>query len=514
MKQITTLLQSFLVGNRYALSFNGTTQYANLAQPAILNFGNGPFSIECWVNIDANQIGGNFPAVIDKGTGDWTSGNAQAGWHIGEVVGSDSWQIRINDGLGSPPNSCAIGALKDIGNVHIAATVDAAYASSPKIKTYLNGILANTANRTCGSTDTAVDCNIGRWREYARYLKGSIDELRIYNKALSTTEIANHFSGFFADNDGRVGYWGFDEGSGSSCADLSGYNSPASLANSPSFLASTPYPSKVGGYQLCDLLTLTLNDGTVIHATNADIDITFNSVSYSSNTIRFGRSKSSSATGGKVAELELDIYADSSSTINGVPLLQAVRAQAFDGAQIRIDTLFLSDWNTPVGIVNNFLGLCSNIEAGRTSAHINAKSYLHLLNVQMPRNLYQPGCMHQLYDAGCTANITAFTSNGTIEAGSANLTINCAALSQAAGYFTRGFVTFSNGNNTDLRYSVSASVPGTLTLTRPLRYPVSVGDAFTVCAGCDHQQSTCNTKFSNLVNFRGFPYVPIPETAV
>jgi uncharacterized phage protein (TIGR02218 family) len=165
-------------------------------------------------------------------------------------------------------------------------------------------------------------------------------------------------------------------------------------------------------------------------------------------------------------------------------------------------------------VVNNFLGLCSKIEVGRTSARITAKAYTHLLNAQMPRNFYQPGCLHTLYDAGCALSIAAFTSNGTVEAGSGNLTLNCAALSQAAGYFTRGFVKFSNGANSGLRYTVSASVPGKVTLTRPLRYAVVNGDAFTVCAGCDHQQSTCQNKFSNLTNFRGFPFVPVPETAV
>jgi uncharacterized phage protein (TIGR02218 family) len=41
-----------------------------------------------------------------------------------------------------------------------------------------------------------------------------------------------------------------------------------------------------------------------------------------------------------------------------------------------------------------------------------------------------------------------------------------------------------------------------------------VGDAFTIYPGCDKQQSTCATKFGNLIHFRGFPYVPENSTAV
>ena len=270
-------------------------------------------------------------------------------------------------------------------------------------------------------------------------------------------------------------------------------------------------------FAVCDLLQVKLNNGTVLYGTNADIDITWNSVLYSSSAIKFSRSKTSSATGGKTAEVEVDLYGDSTTLVQGIPLLQAVRALAFDGAQIRIDTLFLTNWTQPLqpqGIVNNFLGVCSTIEAGRTSAKVKAKSYMHLLDAQMPRNFYQPGCMHTLYDAGCTMNIAAFSHNAVVQSGSGNLTINASALTQASGYFTRGFVTFSNGNNSGLRYTVSAYSPGVLTLTSPLKYSVANGNGFTVCAGCDHQQSTCTNKFSNLANFRGFPYVPVPEIAL
>ena len=40
------------------------------------------------------------------------------------------------------------------------------------------------------------------------------------------------------------------------------------------------------------------------------------------------------------------------------------------------------------------------------------------------------------------------------------------------------------------------------------------GDTFTVYPGCDRRQVTCDTKFHNIVNFGGTPFVPIPETAI
>jgi hypothetical protein len=42
----------------------------------------------------------------------------------------------------------------------------------------------------------------------------------------------------------------------------------------------------------------------------------------------------------------------------------------------------------------------------------------------------------------------------------------------------------------------------------------NTGDTFTAYPGCDKTQNTCTSKFNNLVNFGGFPYVPVPEAAI
>ena len=36
----------------------------------------------------------------------------------------------------------------------------------------------------------------------------------------------------------------------------------------------------------------------------------------------------------------------------------------------------------------------------------------------------------------------------------------------------------------------------------------AVGDRFRVSAGCDKRADTCRQKFSNFLNFRGFPHIP------
>ena len=39
-----------------------------------------------------------------------------------------------------------------------------------------------------------------------------------------------------------------------------------------------------------------------------------------------------------------------------------------------------------------------------------------------------------------------------------------------------------------------------------------IGDTFTAYPGCDKLQNTCNTKFTNIAHYRGYNYVPPPES--
>ena len=77
-----------------------------------------------------------------------------------------------------------------------------------------------------------------------------------------------------------------------------------------------------------------------------------------------------------------------------------------------------------------------------------------------------------------------------------------------SGYFDFGLITFTSGNNAGLKMEVRSYVPGQITLQLPMSYACQVGDAYTMHAGCDKSESTCHDRFSNVVNFRGEPYLP------
>jgi uncharacterized phage protein (TIGR02218 family) len=83
-----------------------------------------------------------------------------------------------------------------------------------------------------------------------------------------------------------------------------------------------------------------------------------------------------------------------------------------------------------------------------------------------------------------------------------------------------GLVTFTSGLNNGLSREIidqtlSGGSPGVsdLTLLIPMPFDVQIGDTLTVTAGCDKTASTCKNKFDNLLNYRGFNFMPLLEVA-
>ncbi|MDR3407933.1 MAG: DUF2163 domain-containing protein, partial [Methylovirgula sp.] len=219
------------------------------------------------------------------------------------------------------------------------------------------------------------------------------------------------------------------------------------------------------------------------------------------------------AVGLDVDQQKITISARPSDTIGGVPFLQALRNGVFDGCEIMRERAFLTAWNAPpLGSVLLFKGRVATIDAlGRTSAEITVNSDLVLLDIQIPRNLYSPACVHVLYDSGCGLVKNVFGANGTVGSGTTNVSI---AWSGASAAYAQGTVLFTSGVNAGVSANVKSASSTALTLAYPLLNAPAVGDTFTAYQGCDHSMATCKAKFNNLANFRGFPFIPPPTYAI
>lgn len=263
-------------------------------------------------------------------------------------------------------------------------------------------------------------------------------------------------------------------------------------------------------FYMADLLTFTLTSGVVARYANYDIAITYLGNTFSPNTALFERSRVRTVLGVEVDTLDLNVYSRPTDTIGGVSWSKAAAAGLLDGAQVLLERVFMDSPPNVVGGYVNFSGSVADIDMTRTNIHITVKSTLELLNIKMPRRLYQAGCQHTLYDFDCGVDKTEFAQNASVLAGSTRTSINFSTLKDN-GYFDLGYIEFTDGDMVGNKRTVKLHSSGTLALLYPLPLIPQVGDGFVVYAGCDKSQGTCTGKFNNVVNFRGFPYIPAPE---
>jgi uncharacterized phage protein (TIGR02218 family) len=262
-----------------------------------------------------------------------------------------------------------------------------------------------------------------------------------------------------------------------------------------------------------ECFTFTLATGTVLAYANVDQSVVYNGLTFAADGPLVQGLKYRCTVGLEVDKQQISIAARPTDLVNGAPFLEALRDGAFDGASVQRDRVFMSALGqAPVGGVTLFKGRVSTVDSvGRTSATITVASDLVILDYDMPRNLYSPTCLHTLYDAGCGVPRGTYSVSGVAGAGSsASAVVFTGALAQHA----QGALVFTSGVNANVSATVKSVAPGaSLTLMYPLPAAPAAGDAFTVAAGCDHTPATCAARFSNLANFRGFPYVPPPQIA-
>lgn len=256
---------------------------------------------------------------------------------------------------------------------------------------------------------------------------------------------------------------------------------------------------------IADLYTFTLNDGTIQKYTNADRDI---GEFLSSDTLRIDRSGLRIVRGVEVDTMKLQIYYQPTSTF-----MRSLQSGAMDGARVLVERVIMTTWGDLTnGTLVMFSGRISDADFDRTQASINVKSDFELLNIQMPRNLYQPACSHSLYGTGCGVTKATYTAAKSISATSTTQTFNTNIILDN-GVYDQGVILFTSGANSGVKRTVKSQVGGVVSVALPLAYAPAVGDTFEISQGCDKTKDTCNSKFNNLTHFRGFPYLPPPEAA-
>ncbi len=279
-----------------------------------------------------------------------------------------------------------------------------------------------------------------------------------------------------------------------------------------------------GQYRYAELYDFTLTDGSHVYLTTSDANLTVGVTTYDSR-ILIRRQSLTQKIGLEAQTLELDMWPREidvgAPSFAGFTLQVAAQIGVLDYARVLFSKLFLSSWSdTSPGAVTWFSGVVNNVTAGRNNVRVVIDDDLAQLNVAMPKNIVQSGCIYTTYDTGCGLNVASFTVSGAVS-GTPTKTAFNTSLTQVNGYFDLGILTFTSGPNSGLQVLVKSylNASGAIRLVKPLATAPAAGNTFTIYPMCKKTQAACannNTAlgpaFNNLGRFRGAPYVPVPET--
>lgn len=269
-------------------------------------------------------------------------------------------------------------------------------------------------------------------------------------------------------------------------------------------------------FKYADLYTITTNSGQIYRYTNCDVNLVVDNEVYIADEIQISRDSISISLGVSVDNLNIKLSSINETYFNGKTIVKAFRQGIFDNAKFKLDRVFLDSddiSNTSAGVIALFEGTIVEPEISDFSIDATVVSLTDKLKVKLPRNLFQPSCQNSLFDSGCTLNPSLFVESGTTLAGSSTNLIAC-TLTKPQNWFTQGVVIITSGLNAGVKRTVRLHNSTGLLLTLPFEYPMAPGDTFQVFPGCDKRIQTCKTRFLNESNFKGTPYVPVPETAV
>lgn len=278
-------------------------------------------------------------------------------------------------------------------------------------------------------------------------------------------------------------------------------------------------------FVMADLYTITTVQGDVFRYTNSDYDLIVAGQIYSARGPIISREGISLSLGIEVDNLSISIDCIDDNEWNGINVVQAFHNGQLDGARFKLERVFIDDsavemlngrfnlTNLNSGVIKLFEGRIIEPELDRNSIQASVASDLDELNVQMPRNLYQPSCTNTLFDSACGLLRQNFMVQTTIEAGSTTARILC-QVNQPQGWFTQGVIEFLDGGNAGLKRTIRMHESGALLLTLPLLEVPQAGQRIKVYPGCDKRLETCQNRFNNFSRFRGAPFIPVPETAV
>ncbi|MEM7619762.1 MAG: DUF2163 domain-containing protein [Pseudomonadota bacterium] len=263
---------------------------------------------------------------------------------------------------------------------------------------------------------------------------------------------------------------------------------------------------------LCWCWRLTRTDNASYGFTDHDNDLVFDNTTFEASS-GFTASDVEDQIGLAVSNLDVQ-GALNSTRLNENDLAAGV----FDNAAIELYRVNWADVSQRILMRKGSLG---EVKRGEVLFTAEVRGLAH--NLQQPKGrVYQFTCDADLGDSRCGVNLesAALKSSGTVTNLNLNNKFRGSGLHTFADdYFTRGTLTWLTGHNANrsmevklhTRLSTTFAVgvaDAEIELWHNMSEPIQLNDTFEIRAGCDKVFATCQTKFNNVNNYRGFPHMP------
>lgn len=263
---------------------------------------------------------------------------------------------------------------------------------------------------------------------------------------------------------------------------------------------------ETGTTTVCRAWTVTRTDGVVLGFTDHDETLVIAGVEHKAST---GMSARALMQGTGLAVDNSEAIGALSDSAISVEDLQAGR---FDGASVSI---WLVNWADPAERMELFRGGIGEVTHSGSEFRAELRGLTEALNRPTGR-AYVRTCSAVLGDARCRFDLaqpgySVDVPVTLIDDERARLTVPQAAVLEDR-WFEHGRMDVISGPAAGLSAMIRADrlVAATreIELWQGIRGQLAVGDMVRLTAGCDKRAATCRTKFANLLNFRGFPFIP------
>ncbi len=204
---------------RYGLGgdFDGSNDYVTISDNAALQLTTHG-TVEAWIYPESYPTSGNWKVIVNKGG--WGAGTNDFGMYFQ----STNNICYISSGVTAGQNRCVSNTYTPLNTwSHVVLVWDLT-----TYRLYINGTQVDQGAKTIHPNTAGYNLEFGH--NASGYLfDGKIDNIRMYNRALSTYEITAMYNYAPA----AIAHWKFDDASGTSAQDASGNGNSGILTSGP-----------------------------------------------------------------------------------------------------------------------------------------------------------------------------------------------------------------------------------------------------------------------------------------